>query len=610
MPTSLFVITADDIRRAGVTSLPEALRLAPNLQVARQNNNGYAISARGFNNASSDKLLVLIDGRAVYSPLFSGVFWDVQDLPLEDIERIEVISGPGGTVWGVNAVNGVINVITRSSANTQGGLAAGAAGPREGVATLRWGGHLEGSADMRPSGDWRAWARHRGPRRTPRPPMARRVDDAPRTSRSSASAIRLAGRSRPLHPERRGLRRATTDSPRPARSPSPACPSCSATSRPAARTSTACGRARRGRRRRSSPRQAVFDSSPRAATPRNSPTARRSPTCSSTSRARRAASTSWSGAPSCGTAPKTRHARRTPYFAFLPERLQQTWAARLLRRIRSALGDRWRATAGVRLEHNDYTGEDWLPSLRLHWQPDARTLAWAAASRTVRAPSRFDRDVYVPASPPFLLAGGPAFRSETAEVYELGYRGQPVPTLSLSATLYARACYEHLHSQEVDPSLTFLTFANGPAGRHVAASRPGPPGRPRRGGACTPGFNHLAMHLEATGLAEQRHDFGRVDGEGANPSRWWSLLRTSVDFPHRVQLDATLRHTSSLAQPYVPAYSALDARASPGSPRRAGSLSPGRPPTSAGADHAEFGAARGALGVRAHTWLLALETRI
>src|SRR3982751_6841691 len=94
-PTSVFVITADDIRRSGATNLPEALRLAPNLQVARASANDWAISSRGFNSSSANKLLVLIDGRSVYSPLFSGVFWDVQDVVLEDIERIEVISGPG-----------------------------------------------------------------------------------------------------------------------------------------------------------------------------------------------------------------------------------------------------------------------------------------------------------------------------------------------------------------------------------------------------------------------------------------------------------------------------------------------------------------------------------
>ena len=112
-------------------SLPEALRLAPNLQVARVNAGQYAISARGFNNAIGNKLLVLIDGRTVYTPLFSGVFWDSQDVMLEDVERIEVISGPGGTLWGANAVNGVINVITRTARDTQGALVAAGGGNRQ-----------------------------------------------------------------------------------------------------------------------------------------------------------------------------------------------------------------------------------------------------------------------------------------------------------------------------------------------------------------------------------------------------------------------------------------------------------------------------------------------
>ncbi|WP_257389563.1 TonB-dependent receptor plug domain-containing protein, partial [Tahibacter caeni] len=121
---SIYVITADDIRRSGATTLPEALRLAPNLQVARVNAANYAISSRGFNNSLGNKLLVLIDGRTVYTPLFSGVFWDAQEVMLQDVERIEVISGPGATLWGANAVNGVINVITRPAGATRGGLLA------------------------------------------------------------------------------------------------------------------------------------------------------------------------------------------------------------------------------------------------------------------------------------------------------------------------------------------------------------------------------------------------------------------------------------------------------------------------------------------------------
>src|SRR5712691_11682110 len=141
-PASLFVITGDDIRRSGVTSLPEALRLAPNLEVARIDARQYAISARGFNNSIGNKLLVLIDGRTVYTPLFSGVFWDAQDTFLDDIERIEVISGPGATLWGANAVNGVINVITRRSSDTQGGYAYARSGSLERGYGARYGGTL------------------------------------------------------------------------------------------------------------------------------------------------------------------------------------------------------------------------------------------------------------------------------------------------------------------------------------------------------------------------------------------------------------------------------------------------------------------------------------
>jgi hypothetical protein len=151
---SIFVITADDIRRPGVSSLPEALRLAPNLQVARVSANSYAISARGFNNAIGNKLLVLIDGRTVYTPLFSGVFWDSQDVMLEDVERIEVISGPGATLWGANAVNGVINVITRPAADTQGALLAAGGGNQTKGGAARYGGEMSSGGHYRVYGQY------------------------------------------------------------------------------------------------------------------------------------------------------------------------------------------------------------------------------------------------------------------------------------------------------------------------------------------------------------------------------------------------------------------------------------------------------------------------
>src|SRR2546429_994201 len=129
--SAIQVITQDDIRRSGAASLAEALRLASNLQVAQIDSRQWAISARGFNSTTANKLLVLIDGRTVYTPLFSGVFWDVQEVPLADIDRIEVISGPGATLWGANAVNGVINVITKDTKDTMGMLVSGGGGTKQ-----------------------------------------------------------------------------------------------------------------------------------------------------------------------------------------------------------------------------------------------------------------------------------------------------------------------------------------------------------------------------------------------------------------------------------------------------------------------------------------------
>src|SRR5689334_6978742 len=148
-PASVYVITNDDLRRAGVATLPEALRLAPTLHVAAIDAREYAISARGFTSIIANKLLVLIDGRTVYSPLFSGVFWDAQDVVLADVERIEVISGPGGVTWGTNAVNGVINIITRSARETQGALASAIGGDREQSLVARYGFAASPGTDVR-----------------------------------------------------------------------------------------------------------------------------------------------------------------------------------------------------------------------------------------------------------------------------------------------------------------------------------------------------------------------------------------------------------------------------------------------------------------------------
>ena len=149
-PASVYVISSEDIRKSGHQSIPEVLRMVPGIQVAKLDSNKWAITARGFNSLYAGKLLVLIDGRSVYTPLYSGVFWDVQDLLLEDIERIEVIKGAGGTLWGANAVNGIINVITKTAQDTQGNLFTAGAGTEEkGFSSVRHGGKISDDAYYR-----------------------------------------------------------------------------------------------------------------------------------------------------------------------------------------------------------------------------------------------------------------------------------------------------------------------------------------------------------------------------------------------------------------------------------------------------------------------------
>src|SRR6266852_2420451 len=155
---AIFVITQEDIRRSGATSIPEALRLAPGLEVARIDQNKWAIGSRGFNGRFDNKLLVLIDGRSVYTPLFSGVYWNIQDVLLEDIDRIEVIRGPGATLWGANAVDGVINIITKPAASTQSAIVKAGAGTEERASGgVRYGDKIGSDTHYRVYGKYFDW---------------------------------------------------------------------------------------------------------------------------------------------------------------------------------------------------------------------------------------------------------------------------------------------------------------------------------------------------------------------------------------------------------------------------------------------------------------------
>jgi iron complex outermembrane receptor protein len=525
-PASLFVITGEDIRRSGVTSLPEALRLAPNLEVARVDAGRYAISARGFNNSVGNKLLVLIDGRTIYTPLFSGVFWDAQDTLLEDIERIEVISGPGATQWGANAVNGVINVITRRASSTVGTVAEAGFGNRERGIAARQGFALDDGA-MRVYG---------------------KFFDRDHSVRADGAVVPLIG-----HNGQAGFRgdwgtvasgfTHQGDAYR------------GAIQQASGRDTRISGGNLLGRWNRqfgSADRlqvQAYVDNTVRdvpgtfgerlntvdldlqhgfQAIPGHAVT--------------------WGG----GHRRSYDQVSNTGMLAFIPASTTLKWTNVFLQ-DEIALREDLHLTVGGKVEWNPYTGGEFLPSVRLAWKPQPNQLVWGALSRAVRAPSRLDRELFIPGQPPFFLAGGPDFRSEVAKVFELGYRAQPSPRLSYSVTGFY-ALYDHLRTLE-------------PAGGGALVLGNKMEGKTR--GIETWGtyqvFSSWRLSAAAVFLTEDlrlRPDSGDTTGvaaAGNDPKRQFTM-RSSFDLSSEQQLDIMARHVGELPNPRVPAYTAIDAR--------------------------------------------------
>lgn len=547
---SVYVITGDDIQRSGVRSLPDALRLAPNLHVAQASASGYAISARGFNGSSANKLLVLIDGRSVYTPLFSGVFWDVQDVMLDDIDRIEVISGPGGTLWGVNAVNGVINIITRSAMDTQGGLFTAGGGNRDNDIALRYGGKFGND------GSYRVYAKAFERFSTETGDGRLKDDDWQKSQIGFRTDWSRAGDTLTVH----GNAYTGNES-----QPLPGTIAITGVTPPLGTISISGINltAKWDHKLKDGSNvtlQAYIDRTTRDVPPSFSETLDLVDLQFQHSlQPMGIHSLVWGGEYRYGMDRVTNSSFLAfqpprPFFGFLPGRVNQSWSA-LFAQDEISLRKDLRLIAGARVERNDYTGTEFLPNLRLAWKFAPEHLLWAAASRTVRAPSRLDRDVFVPAAPPFLLAGGPDVRSEVANVYEIGYRGQPTSRTTYSVTVF-HSIYDHLRSQELSPSRTSVIFANKMEGKSTGIEMWGKY-QVTDHWRLSAGFSALRERLKlkpgSTDIA------GLTAQEGRDPDRIW-MLQSSVNLPHQTELDATVRHVSALSDPDVPGYTVMDLR--------------------------------------------------
>ena len=519
---SIFVITAEDIRRSAATSLPEALRLAPNLQVARIDATQYAISARGFNNAIGNKLLVMIDGRTVYSPLFSGVFWDAQQVRLEDVERIEVISGAGATLWGANAVNGVINVITHSAQDTQGLQVAARAGSSGNEASMRLGGRFEGGA-------WRAYAIQSDRRRTSLP-TAQAIDDHQdrqqagfRTDwRGPADAVTFQG---DLY--QAGGDGQTTTSPD------------MSGANVLARWHHALGDGSNWQL------QAWFDQSSRDEAIEFRDHAR-------------TVDVQFDLVPVVGKDHQLIWGlgyRRavdatdpTPLVAFLPATRSLHWA-NVFVQDEYRVTEHLRLTAGAKVETNVYTGAEFLPTVRGTFDLGSLGTLWGSASRAVRAPARLDREFFFPAKPPYIIEGGPTFDSEVANVFELGLRGRQSSGFNYSVTIF-HDNYQKLRAGHAAPT-TIDNLARGGVGGAEAWGSIDVTNSWR----VSAGWMLLRESLSAAATAGA----GSVANLGDDPRQQWSLRSTSR-IARSVDFDVALRHVGALPAPAVPAYTVVDLR--------------------------------------------------
>lgn len=522
-PGSVFVISGEDIRRSGATSLPEALRLAPNLQVARLSAGQYAISARGFNNAIANKLLVLIDGRTIYSSLFSGVFWDFHDLVLEDIDRIEVVSGPGGTLWGANAVNGVINVITRPAGATQGALVSVLRSQHGGQEALRWGGRLGEAGHVRIYG----LAIDRDNTHTAS--GAEVPDASSKRQVGFRSDLALVGGQFTLQGD------AFRGGDEPANNFAPTMHGGNLLARWESRFANG------------SPYrvQACYD-----AQARDDVNLFRNQTASWDLQFTHEPKVSAGHQLLWGAGVRTArdNSDPSPSVRFIPAERRLHWA-NVFAQDQLQKGP-WQFTAGLKAERNSYTGLEWLPNVRVAYEHGDRSTTWAALSRAVRAPARIDREFFFPANPPFIIAGGEGFESEVARVAEIGHRGQAGRDLTYSATIF-RQRFDGLRAGAGFP-VRIANRIEGDVDGLEAWGQWQPSGWAR----FTIGYLRLNKDLR---FSNPPPDATSIANLGDDPRYQWSV-RAQFDLPHRTELDLQVRHVATLPNPAVPSYTAVDAR--------------------------------------------------
>jgi iron complex outermembrane receptor protein len=529
---AITVITGDDIRRAGITTLPEAMRLVTGVQVARFDGRTWAISARGFDITTANKLVVMIDGRSVYTPLFSGVFWDVQDVVLEDVDRIEVVRGPGGTLWGANAVNGVINIVTKSAAQTKGTLVQVGGGTELGQTSVRYGTSAGSDGNIRVYAKYR----YRGSE------VFANGDSARDPLRSGQVGFRYDGGASgrtvttvqgDLYTGKIGL-----------------------FDRPDSDVAGGNLLARIAHTYSSGSQlqvQMYYDGTYRSV-PRQF--AEHRDTVDVDLQYRFSFGKRQDVVTGVGYDVTRGHVAPSPVLFFLPETRTSPLLNVFVQDEIAIVPSRVTLIAGSKFEHNDYTGFEYQPTLRARWTPHGGETIWAAISRAVRMPTRFDSDLqFTGTAPIVVLRGDPGFQSETVLAREVGYRQRFGSTVSLDVAAFHNT-YDNLRTEE--PTLPFgvpVVLANNMSARTsgievTAEYQPAPA---------------VQLHAGYTWLTEQftlapgSHDITGGTNEANDPGHQiWA--RSFVNLPRGFEADAVFRYVGALPHPVIPAYGELTLR--------------------------------------------------
>jgi iron complex outermembrane receptor protein len=523
------VITGEDIRRSGATSIPEALRLAPNLQVAQVDSHQWAIDSRGFNNTLANKLLVMIDGRSVYTPLFAGVFWDVQNVLLADVDRIEVVSGPGASLWGANAVNGVINIVTKNARATQGALVEGGAGSMlQDYGAIRYGGSAGSNFFYRVYGlrfDRNSSVMANGRDATNEWNITQggmRADwflheNNTLTFQGDVYAGEIENGARNIIVDGQNFLTRWTHL-------------ISDESQFTA--------------------QAYFDRTWRRNTSQSSEDLRTYDldlqhhfTIGERQHV------TWGG----GYRLMQDDVGNSAALAFVPGRKDLQLFSAFLQDEIALVPDRLKLTVGSKVEHNDFTGFEFEPSGRLAWKIDEHQMLWSAISRAVRSPSRIDADLRFPGSPPFVLVGNSDFKSEELLAFELGHRIRPHRRLTLSLATYYNL-YDNIRSLEPIATNSYSIQNKNRAeswGFEFSGTHQLTEWLRFRGG-----YTYLSRHVrrEEGGL-----DLNRGRSEGNDPKHQ-VLLQSMLNLRYGFEFDVTGRYVAALPAPRVPAYFTFDAR--------------------------------------------------